>query len=116
MEQRSDSLFAEGFTDGGSDLSVGIALLVDFVDAGLSDWVLGLFMPSGIAHNELTALHGTVLLFLHELTVTQLTEGVLLALILFWKEEPFDKLFVINEAIVMIGIGTIYGIDILRET
>ncbi len=81
MEQRSDSLFAESFTDGGSYLSVGIALLVDFVDAGLSDWVLGLFVSSGIAHNELTALHGTVLLFLHELTISQLTEGVLLALI-----------------------------------
>ena len=115
MEEWSDSLFAEVFADGGSDLSVGITLLVDFVDAGLSDWVLGLFVPSGIAHNELTALQGTVLLFLHELTVAQLAEGVLLALILIWKEEPFDKLFVINEAIVMIGIGTIYGIDILRE-
>jgi hypothetical protein len=113
VEQRSDSLFAEGFTDWGSDLSVGIALLVDFVDTGLSDWVL-LFGSSGIAHNELTALHGTVLLFLHELTIAQLAEGVLLALIFIWKEEPFDKLFVINEAIVMIGIGTIYGINILR--
>ncbi len=80
MEQRSDSLFAESFTDGGSDLSVGIALLVDFVDTGLSDRVL-LFVSSGIAHYELTALHGTVLLFLHELTIAQLAEGVLLALI-----------------------------------